>query len=103
MAPSVTTKAARAARRKPPTPDAGSALFRFEQVVAARDDAEQAAAAGPSTAAVTAAINAGRRPSGPAYVERTDRNERDRTVLVVWAVPTVDGDQRVPAPFAPER
>jgi hypothetical protein len=47
--------------------------------------ASSSALPGPDTAAVMAAINAGRRPNGEARVERTE--DRDGATLVVWAVP----------------
>jgi hypothetical protein len=60
-------------------------VFTYEQLVSVKTNPD--AAPGPDTAAELAAIQAGWRPTGAPTVERTEANERDQTVLVVWSVP----------------
>lgn len=61
--------------KKTPAP-----VFLFEQVICLPADLP-----GPDSAAVLAALNSGRRPTGPAYVE--SQVNRGADVLLTWAVP----------------
>lgn len=60
-------------------------VFTYEQRIGAPADSDSVP--GPETAAVMAAIQAGWRPTGAAYVERIDTDDNNRSTLVVWSVP----------------
>lgn len=62
--------------------DKPAAVFLHTQVIAL-----PAEVPGPDTAAVLAAIQSGRRPTSPAYVETTEDDLLGDAVRVTWAVP----------------